>query len=307
MSSEQINFINSSRYSGINQSGRNAGFTSSSRYADRGRPTDTGDVGDVNDDVNTPPVESTTPPVTPRPGIKDGVMDGIDHETKTKMRDMLELIDNQITKYTELSETDDNPKLKQKLNFWKQSKAMEAKIQGRLDGYGVKDDPELKTQFKELYDRRSDMLINKFQQGINADNKPQFYGQLNKLDSKLIQLATGSDSKQMKANRALTADFAAKIKESKENLEQINTLKKELRAKLKEASTADEKTEVREQLAEANENLETAQNKYQAYYTASLRFGGRAKTYSDIDRLQYDQYLKDVEKFEGEISISFLP
>ena len=243
---------------------------------------------------------STPASTTPAP------MNGVDRETKILMRETLELISNQIEKFTELVGKDAKSViLKEKLNFWKSAKTQELKIQDRLRTRGV--DEDLESHFKNLYEKRSSMLTTKFQQPLKTDSSTGFYEKLNILDSELMQLSAGSTREQIRANKDVTALLAKTIKENRVETKELSKTIKRLETQIKNTTNAAEKARLQDQLTDSKEQRTVMNDKHRALYTASLRFANNARNFTDLDRLQYTQFIKDVENTDGNISVNFLP
>jgi len=60
-------------------------------------------------------------------------------------------------------------------------------------------------------------------------------------------------------------------------------------------------------LTENKEQRTIMNEKHKDFHQASQRFGSKAKNFTDLDRIQYTQFIKDVEESNGSGSVNYLP
>jgi hypothetical protein len=264
----------------------------------------------VDDLLHTENLADSSEEIIPVPDIiqpegKDP-FEGIKPETKKLFNETSELIDNQVTKYLAILKKNDDPEVKQKLVFWQHEQKMQSKIEGRLSEFGVRE--ELSQEFTNRFNKRAFMLENKAKQGIYADNKPHFYGNLARENSFLTQLATGSSQKQINENRELTNSFANSITTQHQKAHQYDQKIKNLRKEVfkKDISTT-RRNEIKKELEQLHKQRNTERLKYQQLKTGARRFGGRARSLNDMQRAQYIAFISDVSALKGDVDTDLLP
>jgi hypothetical protein len=313
METNQAGVVRSDRYKKNVESSSSSFVTNIGRFKQQTRTNSIDNLANdykpkVNsDDTSTDTSNQTTKATKNVVDAQKKTLNGVDAETKKEMAEVSELIDNMIAKFKDMSESNDAPEIKQKLTFWQHAKAMEVKIKGRLEEYGIADDAKLKQDFKNLYTRRAFMLTNKAKQGPYADNAPKFYGDYSETNSTLTQIATGASQEKLDANSALTKKYADSIEIQKEKIDEHTKAIKEAQKAHKEAQTQEARDEIKKELAQLHEKRNTETAIHQALYTGGLRFGGRATSFNDSQRAQYEAFQRDAIALKGDVSTALLP
>lgn len=235
------------------------------------------------------------------------VLKGIDNETKQEIKDVDDLIENQISKYESMLKTNKNFAINDKLGYWTREKKMQELLKARLDKHGV--DEELKANFKNLYSRKVDILESKAKQGPFDKNNYKAEGNLTLVNSTLTQMATGASRTDLQENRSVTMAIAEKVTEKNEKFIESRESFTELNKKLQDKTLS--KTDIKKinsQLKKARKELDISRSEYYKINSLSIRFGLRsAFNFNDTDRAQYTGAIKDIEALDGETDLSQLP